>query len=154
MKTLYLMRHAKAEPDGPAGDKSRPLSERGVRDAKDQGVALREAGIDLALVSTAVRTVQTFECLGLDCRAEFMDALYHADAELVLQRISEIDEDVKSLLVVGHSPTIPEVASQLLSSTMPREADQLRCHFPTATVTALRVEGPWSEIGKHPAELA
>lgn len=153
MKTLYLMRHAKAEAFGPAGDKSRPLNDRGRRDSREQGTWLRAAGIDLALVSSAVRTTQTFAETGLDCRAEYMDALYDCDVETMRQRIGEVDEDVTALLVVGHSPTIPALAAELLYETQPGVADDLQCHYPTATVTGFRVQGPWAELGQHKVTL-
>ncbi|MGD8214843.1 SixA phosphatase family protein [Aestuariimicrobium sp. Y1814] len=153
MKRLFLMRHAKAEQWGPAGDKSRPLNDRGRRDSREQGARLREAGIDLALVSSAVRTTQTFTELGLDCRVEYMDALYDTDVETMRQRIGEIEDDVTGLLVVGHAPTIPALAAELLSVTQPRAADDLQCHYPTATVTAFEVEGPWDELGQHTVTL-
>lgn len=149
MRTLYLMRHAKAEVSGPAGDKSRPLSERGRRDAREAGEWLRLAGVDVALVSSATRTTETFTELGLDCRAEYMDALYNCDVETMRQRIGEMDEEVTTVLVVGHSPTIPALAAELLSANQPRAADELLCHFPTATVTGFEFEGPWSELGEH-----
>ena len=153
MKSLYLMRHAKAEVSGPAGDKSRPLSGRGRRDAREVGQWLRLVGVDVALVSSSARTTETFIELGLDCRAEYMDALYNCDVETLRQRIGEMGQDVATVLVVGHSPTIPALAAELLSATQPRQADDLRCHFPTATVTGFEVEGPWSELGEHPVRL-
>lgn len=143
------MRHAKAEVSGPAGDKSRPLSERGRRDAREAGEWLRLAGVDVALVSSATRTTETFTELGLDCRAEYMDALYNCDVETMRQRIGEMDEELTTVLVVGHSPTIPALAAELLSATQPQAADELLCHFPTATVTGFEFEGPWSELGEH-----
>lgn len=152
-KTLYLMRHAKAEELGQAGDYSRSLSNRGRRDAREAGEWLREAAVHLALVSSSARTTETFTELGLDTRAEFMDALYNCDVETMRQRIGEIDDEVATLLVVGHSPTIPALAAELLSASQSREADELLCHYPTATVTGFEVEGPWHELGQHPVRL-
>ena len=152
-KTLYLLRHAQAEAHGPQGDISRPLSGKGRADARAVGELLSGAGIEVALVSAATRTRQTFAELGLDCHAEFMEALYQAGTDEMAQRISEIDDQVTSLLVVGHSPTIPSLAAELLYASAPDRADDLQCHYPTATVTALRTSGPWAELGQHPVEL-
>lgn len=153
MKTLYLMRHAQAESHGPLGDRSRPLTPGGRADAEEVGRMLQERDVQLALVSSAVRTRETFEALGLDCRAEFQDVLYSAGTEELLQRIGEIEDEVVGLLVVGHSPTIPALAAELLARSAPREADQLRCHYPTSTLTVLRTEGSWEELGEHPVTL-
>lgn len=153
MKTLYLMRHAKAEVLGTAGDKSRPISNRGRRDAREVGEWLRRKGVQVALVSSSVRTAQTFTELGLDCRAEYMDALYNCEVETMRQRIGEMTDDVTSLLVVGHSPTIPALAAELLSATQPRAADELQCHYPTSAITGFEVEGPWDELGQNVVRL-
>lgn len=146
MKHLYLMRHSQAESAGPAGDASRPLTPEGFRAAEQVGADLRDRGIQLALVSSAVRTRQTFEALGLDCRAEFMDALYDASPDTIAQRIGEVDEDVSELLVVAHSPAIPSLASQLLWTTDRELADKVRCSYPTSSVTEIEVDRPWAEV--------
>ena len=83
-----------------------------------------------------------------------MQALYDGGMDAMVQRISEIDEEVSSLLVVGHSPTIPMLAADLLAANDQQRADDLLCHYPTATVTALEVEGPWSQLGEHPIRAA
>lgn len=153
MKNLFLMRHAKAEVSGPAGDKSRPLSDRGRRDARAVGQWLQLAGVDVALVSSSARTTETFAELGLDCRVEYMDALYNCDVETMRQRIGEMTDEVTTLLVVGHAPSIPALAAELLSATQPRDADDLQCHYPTATVTGFEVEGPWHELGHNAVRL-
>ncbi|MGA4506387.1 SixA phosphatase family protein [Propionibacteriaceae bacterium G1746] len=155
MRTLYLMRHAKAVDHDPHADKGRALAPRGRADAASVGEHwLQGAGIELALVSSATRTVQTFESLGLDCRAEIMDALYQAGTDTMKQRIGEIGDEVTRLLVVGHSPTIPALAAQLLHESDPGTADDIAWHYPTATVTALSIEGGWAELGEHPTRLA
>ena len=76
MHRLILMRHAQAEASAPSGgDEARPLSAAGRAEALLMGRALAERGLkpDLALVSTAVRTRQTWEQMhdafgGLDNR--------------------------------------------------------------------------------------
>lgn len=64
---LWLLRHAKAVADPPAGgtDHDRPLTPRGRRDAEALGRHLSDPGFgpegrpELVLCSTATRTVQT-----------------------------------------------------------------------------------------------
>ncbi len=58
MKTLLLLRHAKASRDDPElADHDRPLKPRGKEDAKRLGRQLREAGLVPTLIvsSTALR---------------------------------------------------------------------------------------------------
>ena len=44
-------------------------------------------------------------------------SLYAADTELVLQYVREIDEGVSSALLVGHNPTVFDVAWRLLAES-------------------------------------
>lgn len=148
MPTLYLLRHAKTEGSNPLGDKSRELTERGRAEARAVGAQLADRGIDLVLCSSAVRTRQTTEELGLDARVEHMDALYHADVETMLQRIGEVDDEVTGLLVVGHSPAIPTLARELVWQADPASADQIACDFPTAAWAELTFEGSWADLAQ------
>lgn len=146
MPRLVLMRHAKTEANNPGGDKARQLTPRGIQDAQEAGVALRELGIDHALVSTAVRTRETFAHLGLDVPVEFQDALYEDGTDTMIQRISEMDDDVEALVVIGHAPTIPSLVAELAYASNRHAADQAQCHFPTATYTAFTFDGRWADL--------
>ena len=94
MHTLFLLRHAH-----PANIVSR--------------------GVDRALCSSAFRARQTFEGTGLDCPVEVMPILYHGGTTIMRQRISEIEEEVGTLLVVGPAPTVPALASPLSEGAAP-----------------------------------
>lgn len=152
MRRLVLMRHAKTEGNNIRGDHARELVPRGVEDAAQVGRQLSGLGIQYALVSTAMRTRQTFAALGLDVPAEFQDILYHGGTDEMLQRISETDDDVTGLLVVGHAPTIPSLSAQLGYASAPHEADALQCHFPTSALAEFTFEGSWSELTRDNLE--
>ena len=117
--TLFLMRHAKAESHSRVSDINRELAPRGRQQARDAGLELADRGIQLVLCSSSVRTRQTYEGLflrgpdGEPVPVQYMEALYLGSAELIRQRISEITDDISSLLVIGHSPGIPNLASDL-----------------------------------------
>ncbi|MFV0430316.1 MAG: SixA phosphatase family protein [Arachnia sp.] len=152
MKRLILMRHAAAEHLSPSGDKARHLSPRGIQDAQEAGIALAGFDIDYALVSSATRTRETFAALGLGVPVEYQDALYQDGTDTMLQRISEMfDDQVSSLLVIGHAPTIPGLTAQLLYATDAAAADQAQCRFPTSAFSAFSFEGSWSQF--DPAEV-
>ena len=146
MKRLVLLRHATTEANHQGGDKARGLLPRGLEQAASVGAELAGLGIDYALVSAAIRTRQTFDALGLDVPAEFQEALYHGDADVMLQRISETDESFSGLLVVGHAPTIPTLSTILGSASASREADQLRCGFMPATWAEFTFDGSWADL--------
>lgn len=146
MHTLFLMRHAQPASSSPKGDHERPLTDLGRRQAAEVGQRLGLRGVELALVSDALRTQQTWEGLELPCRAEITRALYYCDTSTMRQRIGEIDEEVETLLVIAHAPTIPALATQLASASDHREADRMGGWYPPATVTEIAVDGTWSDL--------
>ena len=148
MRRLVLMRHAKTEGNNPGGDKARRLIPRGVQDAQEAGLALRRLGLQHALVSTAARTRETFTALGLDIPAEHLDALYMGGTDTIARLVSEVDDDITGLLVVGHAPSIPGLAATLAFRADPGDADDIGAWFPTAAYSLFTLEGSWSDLAE------
>lgn len=138
------MRHAHTESNSVHGDKGRNLTPRGVQQAREAGIALRGLGIDHALVSPAERARQTFAALGLGVPAEFLDALYYDGTDTMLQRIAEMPDEVQSLLVIGHAPTIPSLISQFSHASGTSEPGG--GWFPPATYATFTFEGNWAGV--------
>ena len=120
MLTLYLLRHAKSSWDDESNqDFERPLSSRGRKACALIGEYIEEKGIDfdLVLVSTAVRTRETIELIRE--RAKFRgevrydERIYEATVSQLLDVISQVDSDQKSVLLVGHNPGIEELLALL-----------------------------------------
>jgi len=151
-RTLFLMRHSKAEAHDARTDFDRELSPRGWQQAQDAGLALADRGIQLVLCSSSARTRQTYEGLGLTLASgdpvpvEYMEALYLGSADLIRQRIGEITDDITGLLVIGHSPGIPTLSAELAWATQPRQADQIQCWFPTSAHSDFVIDGSWSAL--------
>ncbi|NLE96948.1 MAG: phosphoglycerate mutase [Propionibacterium sp.] len=144
---LILMRHSKTEGAHPQGDHARELLERGRGDAARVGELLADYDVDHALVSTAARTRQTFDALGLDIPVEYLDTIYHQDVEEIAQRIAEVPEDVQTLLIIGHAPSIPGMAMELARDAGSHaEADDVARHFPTSMFVVFDVEGAWEQL--------
>lgn len=154
MKRLVLMRHAKAEHYNVGGDHDRQLAPRGRADAASAGLALAESGITHAIVSTAARTRETFDCLGLDVTPEYAEWLYHCGTETLLRRIGEVDGAVTGLIVIGHAPTIPGLAAILADSSDPAQADELVGWFPTSAFAEFTFEGTWADLAKEGTQVA
>lgn len=158
--TLFLMRHAKTEGYNELGDKARGLTARGREQAREAGLELAGRGVDLVLCSTSTRTRQTLAAMGLKqpdgepVPVQYMEALYLGGSDVLRQRISEIEEDVTNLLVIGHSPAIPNLSAELAWATSHREADQMQCSFPTSTVSEFVIEAPWAIFGDGVPENA
>lgn len=121
MKTLYLVRHAKSSWDNPLiDDFSRPLNERGQRDAPNMAKRLKEKKVvlDLLLTSSAVRTLITAQEMAkaLNCEHHKMKAraeLYHASPEKILAVLQQVDEQFDVVMLVGHNPGLTEFVNHL-----------------------------------------
>lgn len=146
-RTLVLMRHASAEGWSTTGDRGRKLSAAGRKEAAEAGAMLQGLGISHVLCSSATRTRETLACLGLgDVQVEYMDALYNCGSETLVQRIGEIDDEVAALLVIGHSPAIPTLASELTWRQDQAQANDIQCFYPTAAFSQFTLEGSWSSL--------
>lgn len=120
--TLYLMRHAEAEPLGTgaaARDAARPLTEKGCRQAARMGRLLKrlDVKIDRTLSSPFVRARKTAELVlaaaHSHARVQLLDVLRpDAKAEAMWEEISRAEGE--SILVVGHLPSIARLAGVLL----------------------------------------
>ncbi|GMA31049.1 phosphohistidine phosphatase [Litorihabitans aurantiacus] len=159
-RTLVLMRHASAQPwaDADGSDHDRELTSAGLRQAAAAGRALAGRGFspDLVLVSSAVRTRQTWEqvAAGLPRHGdvEVRDDLYDADAGDVAGLLTEVDDAVATVLVIGHEPVISSLARRLASAGS-SAAHLVAAGVPTATRCVLEVDSPWSDLAPRGADL-
>ncbi|WP_454048979.1 SixA phosphatase family protein [Cellulomonas sp. Marseille-Q8402] len=158
---LVLLRHAKAEHPASLDDAMRPLALAGRTQATEVGVGLRAAGVqpDLVLVSSAVRTRQTWDRVraGLDLPPEVArvsDALYDAGVRSLLALLREVDESAGTVLVVGHEPTVSQTAAALAGPGSDDAAvARVRVGVPTAAYSVLEVPTPWSQLEPDSARL-
>ena len=145
MKRLILMRHAKSSWDHPdLDDFDRPLNDRGRASARAMGEWLRGGGHEpaLALVSSSVRTRETFALLGFDCEVRFADTLYHASPRTMRGALREASGG--TALMIGHNPGAAQLARDLLES-----APQHPKFFGYPTCATLIAEfdiGHWGEL--------
>jgi phosphohistidine phosphatase len=153
------MRHAKAEQAGPT-DFERPLAARGHRDAEEAGAWLSAQGASPAhaLVSAALRTQQTWAALaagaGWSLDADFDRGLYAAGPETALDLVRLVPDDVASLVVIGHNPTIGTLAQVLDDGTGDAGvATQMAGDFPTCAVAVFSYDGRWADLAEGTARL-
>jgi phosphohistidine phosphatase len=125
MKTLLLLRHARPTPNSPTGqDFDRPLVEQGRADASHVGQFLRQKEIkpEVVLSSPAVRARETAnlvcEAAGLSTDIRFDARIYEASLEELLQIVSEAEDDVRTLLLVGHNPGLAELIVSLTGESV------------------------------------
>lgn len=159
-RLLVLVRHAEAETAG-ASDHARSLTARGHLGASDVGRWLAEQGLDaqVALVSDATRTLQTWEdvalAAGWDLDPTPVGALYSAGAETVLDLVRETSDEVTTLVVLGHNPTIATLAELLDDGAGDQDAAvaAMTSGYPPGSVTVLEVPTGWSALAEGTALL-
>ena len=149
-RTLVLLRHGKsAYPDG-VPDHDRPLADRGRRQAALAGehIGLVVDRFDLVLCSTSTRTRQTFEATGLGAgRVEFRAEIYAAEPDEILDLVRAVPDEVTSVLVVGHSPGVPDLADELADpGSDPGARAALERKFPTSAFAVVTASGSWSDL--------
>ena len=148
MHRLILMRHAQAERAAPSGlDRDRSLDARGRQEALAMGRALAERGLrpDLALVSTATRTRETWELLQEafgDVEVRLEPALYNAPSEVLRTHVERAEDEAGCLLVLAHNPGVHMLAHDYLveSAASPSVLDRMAGGFPTAAVAVFEVD--------------
>jgi phosphohistidine phosphatase len=158
-RILVLLRHAKAEQVSGKPDHERELTARGRRDAQAAGRWLTEHGIgcDLVLCSTSARTLQTSHGIAGNCaEAEVWEdrRIYAGGADQLLEVVREADPAASIVLMIGHAPGIPALASLLADGEGSVQAHRLMAEgFPTCGLAVLRYSGHWSDLGYDDARL-
>jgi phosphohistidine phosphatase len=158
MKNLFLVRHAHAA-DGHA-DHERALTTRGERAAIRAGKHLAEAHCEpqLALLSTAVRVMQTWQHIQAELpatpRVEAERSLYLADPDSMHVQLVSIPDSVECVLLVAHNPGISQLA-RWLTATGPSElVDRLQRGFAPGAVASLTFRVPaWADVNARSAEI-
>lgn len=159
-RTVILLRHAKSAWGLDVPDHERPLSKRGRRDS----IAIAEQLIggairpDLVWCSTALRARETWERMekagAKASDVTFDDHLYEAVAHELLKVLRKTPDEVRTVLMMGHSPGIPDLVERLA----PRKGNKdlwirMDTKYPTSGMATLSYRGDWSELSKQSAEL-
>jgi phosphohistidine phosphatase len=110
---LILWRHAEAEDDNPKGDLARALTKHGHAQASRMAAWLkpRLEGDWRILVSPARRAVETAEPLGRDFAV--VDEIAPDASPRNVLRAAGWPNNAHDVVVVGHQPTLGEVASMI-----------------------------------------
>ena len=162
-RTLTLVRHAKAEHVPGKTDHDRELAPRGRKDARAIGAWLSDPSHavvhGLALCSTSERTRQTLEgiCAGgafaKDTRYD--ERIFDAGAAGLLEILREVPDSVSAVLMIGHAPGIPVLATSLAhnDSGSSDVMERLSLGFPTSGLAVLGFDGPWAALAPETAYL-
>jgi len=158
-RTLILLRHAKAETPGKLPDFERRLSEKGLADADAAGSWLADARLapGLVLCSPANRTRETWHQVAIGLAQAAPDSaapevhyelgLYEGGRTEVIDLLRAVPDEIHTVLVVGHNPTMSDVSALLRPFDEDAKLDELK----TAGMAVHRAEGPWS--GTEPGAM-
>ena len=152
-RRLIVIRHAKAEPYA-ATDHDRALTERGLREATAAGEYLAGQGFvpDHAVVSSALRTVATWERVAQECgwtlEPELDRSVYAGSADVVLDKLRTAPEDASTVLLVGHNPAVSYLVHDLDDGNGDPDATNAMLRgYPPAAVAVLEIDVPWADLG-------
>jgi phosphohistidine phosphatase len=160
MRRLLLLRHGKADRHSAGGDRERPLTRRGLKDARRIGEFLAAHGItpELAVASNARRAKQTLE-LALEAFPGHVthlteNSIYLATAEHLLEILRQSPDRINTLLVVGHNPGFADLAVELAGDGDPGDLRDMQAKFPPASLAILDfANGCWADVAKGAARL-
>jgi phosphohistidine phosphatase len=162
MARLILLRHAKSvAADEAADDRERPLAPRGRKDAEAMGRAMRARGItpELVLCSPARRARQTWELVSAAWNdvppMQIVEALYDfGDGSGLMQAIAARGGGVAALMLVGHNPSMENLARRLTAEDGSRLRRTMLEKFPTAACAIIDVASGWTELRDGSGRLA
>jgi phosphohistidine phosphatase len=126
---LYFVRHGLAEERGDAwpDDTKRPLSDDGISRMRKAARGLARVGVcvDVVLTSPLVRTRQTAEIVAaaLDPRPSIVNIESLAPDGGYAGVIADLEKHARKsrIALIGHEPTIGEIAARLIGSRHPIE---------------------------------
>jgi phosphohistidine phosphatase len=153
MLRLLLLRHAEAVARA-GSDLERQLAETGRLGAARIGAYLRSAGLvpDLALVSPARRTQETLEIVEQELpqkpARQLEPSLYNGSLDALETLVARVPGTVKTLLIVGHNPSVAEYALALAVEGDSAGLAGMRKHFPAPCLVVIDFHyNDWSEAG-------
>jgi len=152
-RTLVLLRHAKAETPGDLPDYDRRLTTVGESDADAAGAWLADERLrpDLVLCSPATRTRQTWQGVSIALaqalpgtrspEVRYEKGLYDGGRTEVFDLLRMVSDEIRTVLVVGHNPTVSEVSLLLIPD---EQYDGNDVGLKTTGLAVHRTEDSWS----------
>jgi phosphohistidine phosphatase len=147
MKTLYLIRHAKAS-DGEAGmpDEKRTLVKKGISNTQKiiQYLLAHKISFDCIISSHAIRAKDTAKIIAKgmqhpEKKIVCDKRIYHNNVSGYFDILYELDDSVSALAMVGHNPVITEFANYFLEDKI--------MSLPTSAVVCIEIDTKrWTDL--------
>ena len=154
MKTLLILRHAKAENKGKemvATDHPRALTGRGRDEASEIGRRLAAQGVrpDLMVSSDARRAYQTATLAATElpeaAPIQLDPDVYNASLDTLLAVVRRQPDSAECVVLVGHNPGFENLASALAGQSLA---------LPTGGLACLTFAATWSAVQEGTGTLA
>jgi phosphohistidine phosphatase len=149
MKTLYLVRHAKATLENRTErDIDRQLLEKGLKRTRHiiDFLIQKNTNVDFIVSSPAVRAFETARVLAHALNFPLVNIkierlLYEGDADKIGDLFYDLPKNKDSLMIVGHNPSITNFANMLLAEPID--------YLPTSGIVCIQFDvNSWDEIWK------
>jgi phosphohistidine phosphatase len=154
MPRLLLLRHAKSSWDDiDLDDFDRPLNSRGRRAAPLMGRHCTQHNLvpQAILCSAARRTRETLAGLipyfssDLDIRVS--RDLYMTSEATHLAHVRAVGDTTRTAMLIGHNPTMQDLALRLIGSGNPSLREEIEEKFPTAAIAVIDFDvRTWAEV--------
>lgn len=153
MKLLFLVRHGEADGNAQENDIDRNLTLRGQDEVAQVAHAMKERFVhaDILMCSTAQRSRVTSlllaQSLGFPTdKIKIESDIYRSDVNTLLDLIALQDNNLNSMVITGHNPTLTELAALL--------AMDFNEMLPTAGCVGLNFRAKtWEELVPSSAKL-
>ena len=162
-RRIVLLRHAKSSYPHGVPDHDRPLAGKGRRNAQAAGAWFVAEGprISLALCSDATRARHTWEIIrselvkaGRDAPTRLEPVLYGASPVDLLSLVHALPDEVATVVVIGHEPTMSAAALWLAGEgSEPDALARIDEKFPTGAIAVLRLTTAWARLAPGTAVL-
>ena len=154
MKNLTLIRHAKSSWKYPElSDFDRPLNKRGKKNAPYMGERLAKLKIfpDRIITSPAARALATAKMIAKAIKYPSKQLIadqrvYLSSARELLSVIREVDDSCKEVFLIGHNPSITDLANNLSYESIE--------NIPTTGVARVRFDlDTWEQVSDGTGKL-
>lgn len=159
-KTLIILRHGQAQNSSADGsDHGRELTEQGKNESRKAGQALSDSGIvpDYVLCSTASRTRATLteaqNYFSEPLNVEYSQKIYNSSERDLINEIAKTPETINSVLLIGHNPSLYQLAIMLAKDGEEQILHNLHFGFPTCAMAVIKFDGNWQEIKNSDSKL-
>jgi phosphohistidine phosphatase len=153
MKTIVLIRHAKAKKSHKLKDFDRPLKKRGLKDAPLIGKALKEHQLlpGLIISSPAERAFTTARLVAREFNLNETQViseprLYLESKSKLLEVINQVEDSFSTIFIVGHNPGLTDLANALAADSTE--------NIPTSGALGIQFDcNTWAEVQKGEGKM-